>query len=102
MDYSEFVKEAIRTQTSIGEYLFGPELGEIIKKAKTTENAKNKGSSKIHPSSKNWKPPLRGNYKGKVQQPQSGVRHTMSAPSTNRKPPKNFPHNKNHRNFRNN
>lgn len=81
--YSESVKEAIKSESKIDEFLFGSNLGDIIKAAKTNEGLRNKDTKSKNIYSKNFKNPLRGNYH--QQAPGSGGRHTMNTPSTSNK-----------------
>lgn len=80
-EYSDFIKEQIKT-TTIDEFLFGSNLAEVIKAAKTNDNSKQRNHSRKNYNNypKNFKGPLRGQYRN--QSPQSGGRHTKGTPST--------------------
>lgn len=83
MQYSESIKEAIKSESKIDEFLFGSKLAEIIKAAKTRESIQNKESRPRNNYSKNFRAPLRGNYHQPA--PGSGSRHTMNTPVTSNK-----------------
>lgn len=80
--YSDFVKEAIHTETHIDEYLFGSNMLEIIKNARTNENTRNKDPRHKTSLQKNSKRP-HGNHQYQAA-PGGGNRHTMNPPSSHR------------------
>lgn len=80
-ELSEFVKDAIKKQTKIDEYLFGTNLADIIKSAKVSENARKSSSFKGKGGknfSKNGKAPFKT---GQNFQPSGNRQHTMGAPA---------------------
>ena len=82
LELSEFVREQVRTECKINEYLFGANMGEVIKAAKSREphNARPQGPKINYRSTKNGRAPQKA---GNLKYSPRPNKHTMSAPKQN-------------------